>query len=363
MNNQETILPEVFTPKERDENEKRKSRLIELLESGEAMLLVGAGSSARLSYVTWDGLLTNLESLAIQCGDFEKNEEKRTAKPLEYAEDIKSYIKEKRNDDLGIYYDRLSEIFESKPQRSDDFHRLLVNLPVRGILTTNYDTVLEDALSAKKLEAQLNREESTKVDEQPLVIGQDAPRYIHQFLLARYNDPHLPQRIAHLHGIYKYPDKIILSSNDYIETYGLYVQEGSKTEGSNQENIKEVWTLHRKILWAVLATRRVIFVGFSMDDPYFNKMLEIVGKDLWVWNKRIHFAIMSISSDNSRASQARLKAERIMRDYGIETLFYLDTDGKHQGLADIIHEIAEELDVPTPYESIRSDLPNASGSA
>ena len=34
MNNQETTLPEVFTPEERDENEKRKRELIELLESG-----------------------------------------------------------------------------------------------------------------------------------------------------------------------------------------------------------------------------------------------------------------------------------------------------------------------------------------
>ncbi len=348
MNNQEITLPEVFTPEERDENEKRKRELIELLESCEAMLLVGAGSSARLSYVTWDGLLTDLESLAIQFGDFEKNEDKRIAEPLEYAEDIKSHIKEKRNDDLGIYYDRLSDIFEPKSQRSDDFHRLLVNLPVRGILTTNYDTVLEDALLAKKLEAQINLEERVNVDEKPLVIGQDAPRYIHQFLLARYNDPHLPQRIAHLHGIYRHPDNIILSSNDYTETYGLYVEEDSKTEGSNRSDIKEVWTLHRKILWAVLATRRVVFVGFSMDDPYFNKMLEIVGKDLWVWNKPIHFAIMSISSDISKASQARLKAERIMRDYGIETLFYLDTDGKHQGLVDIVYEIARKLGVPIP---------------
>ena len=361
MNNRELSLPEIFTQQERNENADRKRELIELLESGEAMLLVGAGSSARLSYVTWDGLLTYLESLAIQCGDFEKNEEKRIAKPLEYAEDIKSHIREKRNDDLGIYHDKLSEIFEPKSQRSDDFHRLLVNLPVRGILTTNYDTVLEDALLVKKLEAQINREESTNVDEKPLVIGQDAPRYIHQFLLARHNDPHLPQRIAHLHGIYRYPDKIILSSNDYIKTYGLYVEEGSKTEGSNLGNINEVWTLHRKILWAVLATRRVIFIGFSMDDPYFNKMLEIVGEDLWVWNKPIHFAIMSISSDNSKASQARLKAEKIMRDYGIETLFYLDTNGKHQGLADLIYEIAKKLAVPVPSDTISPNLLSESG--
>ncbi len=39
MNNPKISLPEVFTPEEQDKNEERKHKLIELLESGEAMLL------------------------------------------------------------------------------------------------------------------------------------------------------------------------------------------------------------------------------------------------------------------------------------------------------------------------------------
>ena len=44
---------EIFTPEEHDENEERKRKLIELVASGEAVLIVGAGSSApcRLSYL------------------------------------------------------------------------------------------------------------------------------------------------------------------------------------------------------------------------------------------------------------------------------------------------------------------------
>ena len=342
MNNQKIILPEVFTPEERNENADRKRELIELVASGEAMLLVGAGSSARLRYVTWEGLLNDLENLANQCGDFKKNEDKRVAKPLAYAEDIKSHIREKMNDDLSIYYDKLSEIFEPKPQQYDEFHRLLVDLPVRGILTTNYDTVLEEALLAKKQEAQLNQEEAPNVDEKPLVIGHNARRYIHQFLIARYNDPHLPQRIAHLHGIYNVPDKIILSVNDYVKTYGLYVVEDNEVEnditrGNDEKTINEVWTLHRKLLWAVLATRRVIFVGFSMDDPYFKKMLDVVGKDLWVRNKSIHFAIMGISPENMKDSKD--KAERLKLKYGVETVFYKVFDELHPGLYELVDEI------------------------
>ena len=52
-----------------------------------------------------------------------------------------------------------------------------------------------------------------------------------------------------------------------------------------------------------------------MDDPYLNKMLEIVGKDLWVRNKSIHFAIMGISPENMKDSKD--KAERLKLKYGV----------------------------------------------
>ena len=48
MNNQE-----IFTPEERDENTERKRELIELVASGEAILIVGAGSSVRVDYPDW----------------------------------------------------------------------------------------------------------------------------------------------------------------------------------------------------------------------------------------------------------------------------------------------------------------------
>ena len=56
--------PEIFTPDERDENEERKRELIELVASGEAMLIVGAGSSARVGYVTWNRLMDELEKFS-----------------------------------------------------------------------------------------------------------------------------------------------------------------------------------------------------------------------------------------------------------------------------------------------------------
>ena len=358
MNNQKIILPEVFTPQERNENTERKRELVKLVVSGEAVLIVGAGSSRRVGYETWDGLMEKLEELAVQCGEgFETDNLKRKEKALEYAEEIKSHIRENIND-LAIYYNLLYELFEPKSPNYDEFHRLLVDLPFRGILTTNYDTVLEAALLGKKREAEMNQESIPSIDDKPVVIGQDARLLIHEFLLARYNDPRIPQRILHLHGFYRNPESIILSSKDYIKAYdGTIVNDNS--ENNQDLSIKEVWTLHRKLLWSILATRRVVFVSFSMDDPYLNKMLEIVGEDLWVRNKSIHFAIMGISPENIKDSKD--KADRLKIKYGIETVFYEVFDKSHPMLYELVAEIykeckVESLPTPTPPDQPVEDV-------
>ena len=355
MNNSEII----FTPEERDQNEERKRELIELVASGEAILIVGAGSSARVGYVTWDGLLEELEDLAEQHGcDFEKDEEKRVIQPLEYAEDIKSHIRDKTGD-LGRYYAMLDQLFKPKSPAYDEFHRLLIDLPFRGILTTNYDIVLEAALLGKKNEAEREGRQIRPIDGGPLVIGPDAPRLIHEFLLARNNDPHIPQRIAHLHGIYRYRESIILSSEDYIKNYGLR----GKKNGEDQGN-EDRWTFHRKLLWAVLATRRVVFVGFSMEDPYFNEMLEIVSNDLWVWNKSIHFAIMGISAeDKADIQDSKDKADIFKSKYGIETVFYEVVEKSHKRLEDIFADIKKQCENRNQANEGTQNLPSDSDSS
>ena len=299
--------PEIFEPKERDENEERKRQLIELVASGEAVLIVGAGSSARVDYVTWKGLLEELEALANRCGP--GLDQTRKDDPLKYAEDIKSHIREEMNG-LGRYYALLQNLFSPKNLPFKDFHRKLVSLPFRGILTTNYDTVLEAALG--ELEPQFAYNNS-------LIIDENSAGRVHEFLMAMNKDKSIPRRIAHLHGKFDTPEKIILSIEDYHKVYGLRL-----IENHGQRNSE--WTLHRKLLWAVLATRRVVFIGFSMEDPYFNKMLETVSTDLWKWDKSIHFAIMSISSEGSESSKSKSKADSLKREYGVGTVFYEDTN-------------------------------------
>ena len=347
MNNQEA-----FTSEEFKENEARKRDLIELVSSGEAVLIVGAGSSARLGYTTWKQLIDQLEHLAGKTCGFEPDHGKRQDELLAYAEHIKSRICASSHG-LGKYHNFLFELFQPKIPAYDDFHRMLVELPVRGILTTNYDTVLEAALSEKKKKIEQIEKAVPPIDEMPLVIGTDARSLIHEFLLSKVNDPRIPQRIAHLHGMYRNPESIILTSDDYSKSYGLHDEKANP-----HHRPANTWTLHRKLLWAILATRRVIFVGFSMEDPYFNKMLETVSADLWGWNKSIHFAIMRISRKNSETPKK--KAEKLKDKYGVDTVFYEANDDANLGLYHIVAEIHDacHLESQRVVRPIRDGLDN-----
>ena len=143
-----------------------------------------------------------------------------------------------------------------------------------------------------------------------------------------------------------------------LKNYGLRVEQTSE----DKEN-EDRWTFHRKLLWAVLATRRVVFVGFSMEDPYFNKMLEIVSADLWDWDKSIHFAIMGISAEDREDIQdSKDKADRLKSKYGIDTVFYEVLEDevpekKHKLLESLFADIVKECESrKRPVDEIQ-DLP------
>ena len=228
-----------------------------------------------------------------------------------------------------------------------------------ALLTTNYDTVLEAALSDKKIEAEREERQIRPIDVMPLVIGQDAPSLIQEFLLARHNDPHIPQRIAHLHGLHRSQESIILSSENYVEKYGLRIKKNGEDQGNEYSR-----TIHRKLLEAVLATRRVVFVGFSMEDPYFNKILEIVSADFWGWNKCIHYAIMGISTENKEDSQdGKNKADILKSKYGIDTVFYKILENeipekRHKLLESLFADIAKQCEKKDQSVSETQDLPD-----
>jgi hypothetical protein len=142
---------------------------------------------------------------------------------LRYADEIKGFINV-CDGRLDRYYSFLSGEFGERPV--DDFHRLLVKIPSRGILTTNYDPSFDRAL--------MQTDRSTMTADRSLVLEDDSTRSVSDFLASLNRGSGVPRRIAHLHGRFDRPKSIILTARDYGEKYH------SRFSAAQRESIRDV---------------------------------------------------------------------------------------------------------------------------
>ncbi|MDD3621159.1 MAG: SIR2 family protein [Methanofollis sp.] len=308
--------------------------LISLLREQKGVLMVGAGSSAIVGYPLWKELIEELGN-------------KFTPEPSETSSEdlVKDSDKIKENISqsgrLSEYYKFIDRIFQPRHDSDNftDFHCTLLKLGFCGITTTNYDEVLEYAAGAA-----YEGEGYLRCD--PIDLCDESKRYrVHEYLRSLSPDnPH--NKILHLHGCHTNPQGIILTEEDYLKKYGMMNPDTSSTKGRTLD------TLHRKVIWSLLVMHSLVFVGFSMDDPFFMNTLEIVQKDFSLDSDPVHFAIMGYSSDDERD-----EIERKLRSKGIQTVFYYapkDENGiaDHGGLQNLVFHLQALLkeEHPKPTE-------------
>jgi len=122
--------------------------LDKLLESGEAIALVGAGASAEL-WPLWNQFLQGFIDHSLKNGKIKPEEaeyfrNEAPQNPLETAQLLRNKIGE------ALYFEYLYETFRDKisPQTNGAFtltHRALLQLPIHNYLTLNYDAGLTNA--------------------------------------------------------------------------------------------------------------------------------------------------------------------------------------------------------------------------
>lgn len=230
------------------------AELQESLKRGECVLFVGAGLSEGLP--TWKKLM---EPLAQELG-ISPDEDPR-------------YIAEYYENQFGR--PELQKKIVSKLEKDvplTEAHNLLKTLPVKAIITTNYDHLLEKALSEKNF---------IKV-----VDGKEAP-------LAR--EDQLP--LVKMHGDLDDPSKMVITTTDYNE----YSEK------------------HRALityLLSFLISCNFLFVGFGLRDPNFDN---------------IYFQMKSLFKDTHRRSYAIIKnppehETKRLNKMGIEVIPIKDYD-------------------------------------
>ena len=323
-----------------DQNEQNKQKLISLLKTKRALLIVGAGSSVFADYPTWKQLLSEL------AGQFHPNLELTDSKDKTVlADEIKAQAeKDNRRDEYRTF---LVQKFKPKRITHACFHENLVRLGFCGIATFNYDPVLECAITA-----------CTKIRCETIdLCSTDTRCRVFDYLRA-LNPNECMSHVLHLHGFYKNPKEIILTRTEYKSAYGdieTRIAAASSPVANKQCSPaiaalgdEPLDTLHRKIIWSLLAMHPVLFVGFGVKDEFFLDTLRIVQRDFGLYQETAHFALMDYTDVSERdGTTDKDKKEEHLRRFGIGPIFYnAPAPEDHTGLQRVVSELARAVGVP-----------------
>lgn len=275
--------------------------LVTVLSSHSAFALIGAGSSARAGYPDWWKLVSALgaEALRLNPGAAEK------LQALARIDDA-AFVAQEHRALLGpsSYEAFIERTFGPEETVVTDFHKTLVRLPFKHVLTTNYDAVLESA----------HRKVFPYAPER---VMWGSPRDATAFLegLSSRDDK---RKYVYLHGRFSEPASVVLTEEDYQR---LYVQ----TRGAEER------------YFAIMATHPIVTIGFSGAD------LDVMSRFRFARalgpGQRRHLAVLALKE----GVDPELERRRLEARYGIQPVFYPHTPD-HEALDALLREVAEALD-------------------
>lgn len=213
-----------------------KENLFQLIRKEEVIIWAGAGLSLYAGYPSGcqlSEILTNrLTPKERQCVN--------PNLPLpELAEEFYRVKGNNRNALVRI----LNEIFLDQSPIEDELHTTLSKIPhFKTIITTNYDTLLEDAFAKERCQ---------------VIISSNRIPYL---------DKNKTQ-IFKVHGDLTEPDSIIITKSDYINFF------------KNGDENEVFWTVIKERL----STNSVLFLGYNIEDynvsAIFERITEVLGNN------------------------------------------------------------------------------------
>ena len=214
------------------------TRYVEEIKNNNAVAFIGAGFSKSSGYVDWKNLLNDI---AQELGLDVSKEQDLVALAQYYCN---------KSGNRSVINDKIFAEFSEERKISEN-HKILARLPITTYWTTNYDSLIEDALAE-----------------------------IHKIVDVKHNNSQLsvtrPRRDAvvyKMHGDKSSPNDTVIIKDDYEKYYRDHAPFLTALSGD-------------------LISKTFLFLGFSFSDPNIDYILSRIRIDYGQQNQKQHYAIM-----------------------------------------------------------------------
>lgn len=224
-----------------------KERVFELVRKEDVVLWIGAGFSKYAGFPMGGDLAQIIYSSCTK-------EEKEAIGENKSLQDIANDFVNIRNGSRNQLLELLRQhVIYNRPV-SVEYHNLLSKIPhIKTIITTNYDTLLEDAYKERG---------------QKVVIDSDVP-YIKEDKTS----------IVKIHGDFSNSDKIVITKDDYTNFYNI-------------DYNTPIWHLIKERI----VTKTVVFIGYGMEDSNISAIFNKVSATLGSNKKEMFFIAPNLPS-------------------------------------------------------------------
>jgi NAD-dependent SIR2 family protein deacetylase len=263
------------------------------LEEGNLAVFIGAGISAPAGFVNWKELLRPLaEDIDL---DINKEHDLVT---------LAQYHVTKHNNNRADLNQAILDNFSKRDAKHTENHEILARLPISTFWTTNYDTLIEDALRAAGKIADIKH----SVKQIPATTkGRDAVVY-------------------KMHGDVNHAQDAVLCRDDY--------------ERYHRKNSPFITALSGE-----LVSKTFIFLGFSFSDPNLDYILSRLRLD-HEENQRKHFCILKAESKLPGDSDVQLEYRKTK-----QSLFINDLQARYNIRAVLVENYQQITDLLKTIES------------
>lgn len=221
--------------------------LAELFSRDETFLFIGAGLSIGAGLPGWADLVRPLAQASSTRWPVDEND--LTVNHLLAA--VQRY--ENRNGrHLLLTY--LRDALDTTNFRPTSVHRALVNLPNRIIFTTNYDDLIERALR------QVGKKPNVIINESDLAFWQEKAT-----------------QVIKLCGDLARPNSIVITEQDF----NTYIRSRARIA---------------ERLRVILESKTPLFLGYSLQDPFFNQIWDTIGVDFGALQRSGYAVLFGVSA-------------------------------------------------------------------